>query len=177
MLNNDMRNDSLSNRIIDVFLSLFLDLGLSWNELLLEQIRLAKIAFQDCCSSWFFDFSYYCDVPMIQSAERVPIFVDISTQFIITGRNVHKLPNMDGNFWASEKYQCPPEFYANADLSRRYTSVYLHFKEGKICELEVVDCNGLQIEPDALLFDIACGQRVYRINADEITSELQNREI
>lgn len=155
---------------------LFIDLKLKWNAILKKQFESAKIEFHNCGSSWFFDFHYECAIPSVRTTQRVPIMIEICKEFVINGSNVHKLIGRENSYWIDEKVHSATDFYVNTNLSHNYTGVYLHFKDGAICEIEVVDWNGAHLEADVLFAEIVLGQCMYRITESKIIDELERQE-
>ena len=57
---------------------LFTDLELSWNRTLDVQMQAAQATFRDCYRSYRFEFAYCSrNVPFVQAAQRVPLFIDL----------------------------------------------------------------------------------------------------
>lgn len=150
---------------------LFLGLPLSWNDALQAQIRSAEVRFTDCGSSWFFDFACGRDVPRVQTTLRVPISVDLCRRFVCLGDSVNRLAARNNAFWIAERPGHAPEFSAAAD--ERYTGVLLHFENGIVRTLEVVDWKGLPIDAERLLSDIRSGQQIFRVEDETFAAELR----
>ena len=164
-------NVSAQKQILELILKAFIDLRLTWNEQVVTQIKSAEITFEDCRSSYFFDFSYHADVPKLQVTQRVPVSIDFCEEFRIDNKNVHKLKNHPNSYWMKEVENVTPPFQASGKANS-YISTYLHILDGKISELEVVNWNGQAIDP-CELHDLAlCGERLYRVNENWIASEL-----
>lgn len=164
-------NTSEQKQILELILKAFIDLRLTWNEQVITQIKSAEITFEDCRSSYFFDFSYHADVPKLQVTQRVPVLIDFCSKFWVENETTHKLKNHPNFYWIKEMKNVTPAFRAS-DKANSYISAYLHILDGKISELEVVNWNGQAIDP-CELHDLAlCGERLYRANENWIASEL-----
>lgn len=158
--------------VAEVLFSLFLDLNLRWNVVLKEQFNSAKVEFHNCGSSWFFDFYYDRNVSPIQTTQRVPVIIEICEEFVVTGNAVKRL-SAKNSFWIEERSHPVSEFYANPDVAQNYTGIYMHFNDGIVCEIEVVDWNGKEIEETTLFSEIAIGQRMYRIAENKLIEEIR----
>ena len=164
-------NASAQKQILELILKAFIDLQLTWNEQVITQIKSAEITFEDCRSSYFFDFSYHADVPKLQVTQRVPVLIDFCSEFLVEKETIHKLKNHPNFYWVKETKNVTLAFRAS-DKANSYISAYLHILDGKVSELEVVNWNGQAIDP-CELHDLAlCGERLYRVNEKWIAAEL-----
>lgn len=168
MLSNEMLNSS----IVNVLISLFLDLNLEWNATILRQFQSAQTEFDNCGCSWFFDFHYNCTVPPIPIVTRVPVVIEICNKFVITDGVVRRLSSLDNAYWVDETSRSATGFHASQVLASNYWGVYMHFTDGVVREIEVVDWNGNEINAAALLHEIAKGERMYRVADNTIVAEL-----
>ena len=167
-------NASAQSQILRLILKAFIDLRLTWNSQVLKQIKSAEITFEDCCSSFFFDFAYHTDIPKLQVAQRIPVSIDFCEEFRIDNKNVHKLKNRPNSYWMKEVENVTPPFQASGKANS-YISTYLHILDGKISELEVVNWNGQAIDSCVLHELVLCGERIYRINENWIAAELSKK--
>lgn len=167
---------SSSDLILNQLFSLFLELNLSWNAALREQFETAQISFENCASSWFFDFRYEQAPTPVPTAIRVPIAVEICKKIIVTGIELHALFGQARAYWLDETSPCATaKFFANP--SGRLLGVYPHFSKGVLFELEVVDWDAGIIDAAEFLQDISQGERMYSIRDAKIVDELTNRTV
>ena len=167
-------NASAQKQILELILKAFIDLRLTWNEQVITQIKSAEITFEDCRSSYFFDFSYHTDIPKLQVTKRVPVLIDFCSKFLVENETIHELKNRPNFYWVKEMENVTPSFQASGKANS-YISTYLHILDGKISELEVVNWNGQAIDSCVLYELVLCGERIYRINENWIAAELRKK--
>ena len=106
-------NASAQKQILELILKAFIDLRLTWNEQVITQIKSAEITFEDCRSSYFFDFSYHTDIPKLQVTKRVPVLIDFCSKFLVENETIHELKNRPNFYWVKEMENVTPPFQAS----------------------------------------------------------------
>ena len=156
---------------------LFTDLELSWNRTLDMQIQSAQVMFRDSYRSYRFEFAYRSrNIPFVQAAQRVPLFVDLCPPNAPLPQGGRSLGQNPDACWVREPACCLPSFCAYQDNPNCTVSTYLHIVRSRIAELEIVDWDGIS-DCRALCAQIRGAARIYRVNEDWIASELCSRTV
>lgn len=138
---------------------------LPYLDLLYKQISVAAVSDSDCVSSYFIDLCVKETVLPIPTSVSVPVSIEIcpDCEPVSADREISEHFRQTGIArWLETGEQSPeftlPQGYAD------YCGINMHFKDGIINEIEVVNFAGLPINFNHIISGSSSRKRLYRYN-------------
>lgn len=138
---------------------------LPYLDLLYKQISVATVSDSDCVSSYFIDLCVKEAVPPIPISVSVPVSIEICPDFepVSADREISEQFRQTG----TARWLETGEQFSEFTLPQGYADYYginMHFKDGIINEIEVVNFAGLPINFNHIISGSASRKRLYRYN-------------